>query len=172
MTTCARCRSTAAIAAITIAATLALLSGSALADKGDKRGWSLDTDPRKRVFLKYVPADDGPRLLVLGCLRDVDSFVAMSEQGMSSPQSVTLTLANGAARHSFDGKIEPDSVGQAGFVSELDLDPPTLRELRSKLIPVLEGKGPIVLTVGTDSRELPVSGLGKPLGGFKSVCFR
>jgi hypothetical protein len=169
MTTQTRCRRTAAFAVV-----LALLGGPALADKGDKRGWSLDSDPRKRVFLKYVPADGGPRLLVLGCLRDVDNFVVMSEQGDAAPQSVTLTLANGAARYSFDGKIEADGVGvgQAGFASELDLDPPTLRQLRGKLLPVLEGKGPIVLTVGSASRELPMTGLSKPLGGFKSVCFR
>jgi hypothetical protein len=168
MTTPTRCIGTAALAAL-----LVFLGGSAFADKGDKRGWSLDSDPRKRVFLKFVPIDDGPRILVLGCLRDVDNFLVMSEQGVAGPQSVTLTLANGPARHSFDGKIEANGagVGQAGFMSELDADATMLRQLRPKLLPVLEGKGPIVLTIGQASRELPVAGLSRPWGGFKSVCF-
>jgi hypothetical protein len=170
MTMPARCRSTAATAAL-----LALLAAPALADKGDKRGWTLDTDPRKRAFLKYVPANDGPRLLLLGCLRDVDNFLVISEQAGAGPDTVTLTLANGAARTSFEGKVEAfgAGVGQAGFTSEFDIDDAKARqELRAKLLPVLEGKGPIVLTLGDASQEIPVTGLSKPLEGFKSICFR
>jgi hypothetical protein len=170
MTVTESCRAIAAA----IPAVLALLAQPAIADKGDKRGWTLDTDPRKRVFLKYVPAEDGARLLVLGCLRDVDNVVVISEQGTAGPQNVTLTLANGDARYSVDGKIEANGagVGQPGFSSEFDVDATARQALRAKLVPVLEGKGPIVLTVGTASRELPVTGLGKPWDGFKAVCFR
>ena len=66
-----------------MAATFAMFAGAvspASADQGDKQGWSLGSDPRKRVFLRFVPANDGPRVLVLGCLRDVDSFIVLSEQ--------------------------------------------------------------------------------------------
>ena len=56
-------------------------------------------------------------------------------------------------------------------MSELDADATMLRQLRAKLVPVLEGKGPIVLTIGSASRELPVAGLSKPWSGFKAVCF-
>jgi hypothetical protein len=154
-------------------AALFFLGGPALADKGDKRGWSLDSDPRKRVFLKFVPSDDGPRILLIGCLRDADTFLVMSAQGVAGPQNVTLTLANGPARYSLEGKIEPNGagVGQAGFVSELDADATMLQQLRAKLLPVLEGTGPIVLTIGQASRELPVAGLSKPWSDFKAVCF-
>ena len=161
-----------------MAVTSAIFAGAVLpasADQGDKQGWSLGSDPRKRVFLRFVPANDGPRVLVLGCLRDVDSFIVLSEQdiGIGRGQAATLTLASGAARFVVEGKFEPDGagVGQPGFASEIDAEGKALQQIRAKLIPVLEGKSPIVLSVGSTSRELPVAGLAKPLSGFKSVCF-
>jgi hypothetical protein len=161
-----------------MAATFVMFAGAvspASADQGDKQGWSLGSDPRKRVFLRFVPANDGPRVLVLGCLRDVDSFIVLSEQdiGIRHGQAATLTLTNGAARFVVEGKFEADGagVGRPGFASEIDADGKALQQIRPKLIPVLEGKGPLVLSVGSTSRELPVAGLAKPLSGFKSVCF-
>src|SRR5262245_31060327 len=152
-----------------------LAPSSASADQGDKQGWSLGSDPRKRVFLRFVPADDGPRLLVLGCLRDVDSFIVLSEQdiGIGHGQAATLTLANGAARFVVEGKFERDGagVGRPGFASEIDADGKALQQIRAKLIPVLEGKSPIVLSVGSTSRELPVAGLAKPLSRFQISLF-
>jgi hypothetical protein len=77
-----------------MAATFVMFAGAvspASADQGDKQGWSLGSDPRKRVFLRFVPANDGPRVLVLGCLRDVDSFIVLSEQdiGIGDGQGAT-----------------------------------------------------------------------------------
>src|SRR5262249_26233999 len=161
-----------------MAATFAMFAGAvspAPVDEGDRRGWPLGPAPRKRFFLSFVPANDGPRLLVLECLRDIDSFIVLSEQdlGIGHGQAATLTLANGAARFVVDGKFEEDGagVGRPGFASEIDADGKALQQIRSKLITVLEGKGPMVLSVGSTSRELPVAGLAKPLSGFKSVCF-
>src|SRR5437899_4357942 len=93
--------------------------------------------------------------------------------GIGHGQAATLTLTNGAARFVVEGKFEEDGagVGRPGFASEIDADGKALQQIRPKLIPVLEGKGPIVLSVGSTSRELPVAGLAKPLSGFKSVCF-
>src|SRR5262245_38601583 len=77
----AMARATTSVACLlVVAAATAFLGvggGPAVADKGDKAGWSLTTDPRKRAFLKFVPTNDGPRILVLGCLRDVDSFMVL-----------------------------------------------------------------------------------------------
>jgi hypothetical protein len=161
-----------------MAITFAMFAGAfspASADPGDKQGWSLGSDPRKRVFLTFVPANDGPRVLVMGCLRDVDLFIVLSEQdiGIGDGQATTLTLANGAARYVVEGKFERDGVGvgQPSFAGEVDADGKALQQIRPKLVPVLEGKGPMVLSVGSTSRELPVAGLAKPLSGFKSVCF-
>jgi hypothetical protein len=163
---------------LAMATTFAMFAGAVSptsADHGDKQGWSLGSDPRKRVFLRFVPANGGPRVLVLGCLRDVDSFIVLSEQdvGIGHGQATSLTLANGAVRYVVEGKFEQDGagVGRPGFASEIDADGKALQQIRAKLIPVLEGKGPMVLSVGSTSRELPVAGLAKPLSGFKSVCF-
>ena len=60
---------------LAVAAVAPLLAPApAAADPGDKAGWSIGTDPRKRVFLHWVAKADGPRLLTVACLRDVDSF--------------------------------------------------------------------------------------------------
>jgi hypothetical protein len=39
------------------------------------------------------------------------------------------------------------------------------------LLPVLEGKGPIALTVGSAEFTLPTTGLTQPLSRFKAICF-
>src|SRR5262249_34446098 len=79
-----------------LALVLPALAGSGY---GNKAGWSAYVDPRKRAFLNYVLVDDGPRLLLLGCLRDVDSFLVSSEEMSEAKEAdnVTLTLANGSA---------------------------------------------------------------------------
>jgi hypothetical protein len=72
------CRFWAALITATAVASVIELGTSAVADSGDKPGWSVLTDPRRRAFLIFVPAADGPRVLTLGCLRDVDSFTVLS----------------------------------------------------------------------------------------------
>jgi hypothetical protein len=127
------------------------------------------------VFLSFRSAKDGPRALLLACLRDVDMFTIASEgvaDARSNGQKATLTLANGEARYSTDGEVSPDpDSGTPSFSADIDLDAQTVRQLRNELLPVLEGKGPIQLSIGSAYRELPVSGLAGALGRFKSVCF-
>ena len=81
------------------------------ADAGDKAGWSVQTDPRKRAFLHYVPVKDGPRVLMIGCLRDVDSFTVMSSglQIGANETKAILALSNGASRYAVEGGVEPDA---------------------------------------------------------------
>lgn len=138
-------------------------------------GWSTSSDPRQRVFLSYRPGKDGPRALLLACLRDVDTFTIASEgvaDAASSGEKATLTLANGEARYAADGEVSPDpDTGTPSFSTDIDLDAQTMRQLRSELLPVLDGKGPIQLTIGSAYRELPVAGLSAALKRFKSVCF-
>ena len=50
----------------------------AIADPEDKAGWSVATDPRRRAFLFLMPQQGGPRMLMLGCLRDAGTFATMS----------------------------------------------------------------------------------------------
>src|SRR5260221_4721371 len=85
-----------------MAATFVMFAGAvspASADQGDKQGWSLGSDPRKRVFLRFVPANDGPRVLVLGCLRDRKSTRLNSSHTVISYAVFCLTKRKVPTRH-------------------------------------------------------------------------
>ena len=150
-----------------------LWSGLAVGDPGDAAGWSVDTDPRKRAFLKYVPEKDGARILMFGCLRDIDSFgVYSAGVEKSNAKDAPLTIVNGGAKYAVQGEIEPDSEQkQPTFVYEADIDAAARRRIRAALMPVLTGKGPIKLTVGSTSRDVPTTGIKAPLDRFAAICF-
>jgi hypothetical protein len=158
--------------------TIALVTGvllPTLAAFAAPAGWSVSFDPRKRVFLSYSQTKDGPRALLFACLRDVDTLTIASE-GVPDPSSngkkATLTLVNGGARYAVDGEVSPDPFSKApGFSVDIDLDAKTVARLRKELLPVLEGKGPIEITIGPAYRELPVAELPAALKRFKATCF-
>ena len=161
----------AAIITVPIFLCLPILTASAA-----KLGWATSFDPRKRVFLSFSSAKDGPRDLYLACLRDVDTFSIGSEgvvEAGSSGHKVTLTLENGNARYAIEGEVSPaPDTGVPSFSTvDIDLEPNSIHQLQKALMPVFEGKGSIQLTIGTAHRELPVSGLSDALKRFKSVCF-
>jgi hypothetical protein len=144
------------------------------ADEGDKPGWSFASDPRKRAFLKYVAEKDGPRLLLIACLRDADLFT-VSSTGLAEGKvsGVTLSLSNGAARYEVPGDIEPEfPSGLPTFNYETDADGQALKQIGASLMPVLSGKAAVVLTLGTAKRELPIAGLAAPLRRFAAICFK
>ena len=39
------------------------------------------------------------------------------------------------------------------------------------MMPILTGKGPIVMSIGKEERKIPVAGLAEPLKRFNSICF-
>ena len=162
------------IMAISFCNVIALVLPTA-ADPGDKAGWSVHIDPRNRAFLHYVPAKDGSRVLTIGCLRDVDNFTVMSSGlriGANNETKATLALSNGTARYAVDGEVEPDqATGMQAFNTDIDADAKALRQISGALLPVLEGKGPIALTVGSAEFTLPTTGLTQPLSRFKTICF-
>jgi len=146
-----------------------------LTASAEEPGWSTSFDSRKRVFLSFKSVKDGPRTLLLGCLRDVDSFTIVSE-GVAAASSIgdkaTLTLTNGEIRYVADGEVSPDpDTGTPSFSTDIAFNAATVRQLRNALLPVLESKGPIQLTIGPVHRDLPQSGLAAALRRFKSVCF-
>jgi hypothetical protein len=137
-------------------------------------GWSVSYDPRKRVFLSFRNERDGPRTLLLACLRDADLFTVASEgvaRASDIGRKMTLTLANGGARYAVAGEISQDPIaGATSFSIDFDLDAPAVRKLKSELLPMLDGKGVIKLMLDGIARELPVGGLPDALKRFKSVC--
>jgi hypothetical protein len=159
---------------------LAVLAGligwavSALPVLADPTGWSVTTDRRGRAFLTWVAEPGAPRSLMLGCLTDVD-LVSLTARlpGLAVTAGPTaLDLADGTARHRFDGAVtdEPEDGGVA-FRAEIDADAADRRTLAAALGPIFDGPGPIVATVGAVSLRLPVAGLAGPAKRFREICF-
>lgn len=160
---------------IAIAAVATCLAASLHSASSQQTGWSTTFDPRKRAFLSYRVEAGGSRTLLLACLRDVDLFTVASE-GVAAPtggrQKETLSLTNGATRYAIAGEVSLDPIaGVPTFAVDFDIDARSERRIKSELMPVLEGKGPLVLTIGSARRELPVAGLAAALTRFKSICF-
>ena len=153
------------------------------ADTGDKKGWSVITDPRKRAFLIFVPAAGGPRVLNFACLRDVDSFTVYSEAvgGKLPSGPATLTMSNGNARYDVSGSIAPDPISNLPtFTGDLADNKKALSSISAKLLPVLQGSGPILYEIGAGTApndmsknptSIAITGLSAPLAKFKSICF-
>jgi hypothetical protein len=173
------------------AALSVLLAGSILvawvwsvaADTGDKIGWSAITDPRKRAFLIYVPSAGAPRVLNFACLRDVDDLTVYSEgvAGNLPSGPATLTMSNGNARYDVAGNIAPDLISKLPtFTGDLADDKKALSGISAKLLPILQGSGPILYEISAGTapngmskslNSFPVGGLAAPLAKFKSICF-
>jgi hypothetical protein len=169
------------LASIAIALTIVAVT-SAFAEVGDKAGWSVLTDPRQRAFLIWVPAQDGPRVLMLGCLRDAGTFTTMSDVAgeFGEIARVKLSLSTGAARFDVDGSITRyPRTGRATFISDLDVDDAQMRALGRRLMPVLQGPGDLTLTIAPGgsasgaarTSQIPIAGLAPVLARFRDVCF-
>ena len=161
----------AAVAAL--CAFAALGAAPALADKGDPQGWSISTDPRKRVSLRFVEQPDGPNVLLIACHRDTN-MLGIYSAGLvdGAPRNAMMSLQNGKVKYGLRGQTGVDDrTGHPVFAYQTDLDPKALQYLQSELMPVLQGKGPIQITIGEIKRDVPVAGLAGPLKQFAAICF-
>ncbi len=168
------------LAALTLAALLPL-PAPVTADEGDPAGWSVVTDPRKRAFLRYVAEAGGPRLLHIGCLRDVDEFFVSSTGVEGLPDDgpgAGLTLTVPDADYVIYGDIAQDDDGHPTFNAEFDADTAELEKVAAQLMPVLTAPGPVVLQIGNGTpvdltlEDLPPrAGIARPLAAFRKVCF-
>jgi hypothetical protein len=160
--------------AVTVILVFTALALPVKAEQGDKAGWSVAVDPRKRAFLYYVPDKDDARVVTIGCLRDVDSFTIFStglKTGINSDAAATLSLSSGTARYAVDGKVETDqATGTQTFDIDIDADAKGLRKIAAQLLPVLQSSGPITLSIGAVKLTLLTSGLAQPLSRFKTIC--
>ena len=152
------------------------------ADEGDPAGWSVATDPRGRAFLKFVAEAGGPRLLVIGCLRDVDSMWVGSTGVEGLPDEgpgAGLTLTVPDAEWVVYGAIEKGDGGRPAFSADLEADAKARKKIAMELLPVLKAPGPAVLQVANGTPvDLPLepipprAGIAEPLKTFEKVCFR
>jgi hypothetical protein len=173
----------ATLAVLVVGGVLVARLSPLAADAGDKTGWSVLTDPRKRAFLIFVPADNAPRVLNFACLRDVNNFSVYSEgvAGNLPSGPATLTVSNGTARYDIAGSVAPDPISNSPtFTSDLADDKKALSGISAKVLPVLQGSGPILYAIGAGAAtndmsknpsSIPVAGLAAPLAKFKSICF-
>ena len=168
------------------AAVLGLLSVAVVpetprADEGDRAGWSVATDPRRRAFLIATETAGGPRLLTIACLRDADGFAIYSAgvPGLKAGEGVELVLAVADAEYRLSGSADADrDTGVVGFSGESDIEGAARKKLARELLPVLKAPGPIVLTIGAAPPvEIPLedlpprAGIAGPLKTFEKICF-
>ena len=136
-------------------------------------GWSIDLKP-KRAILSYAPEKDGPRYLIVACLRDTDE-IGIYSAGIGAPSSkpvVVMGLTNAGRKYSVRGDMGMDNLtNQPAFRYETNIDSRALGIFRAEFMPMLSGKGPLTVTVGDKSQQVPLAGVAEPLKKFSATCF-
>jgi hypothetical protein len=139
-------------------------------------GWVFDNNAKpKQAILSYSAEDNGPRILIVACLRDSEEIGVYSTgvPGTVSKSGImAMQLVNGGAKYTLRGEPGIDSAtNQPAFRYETNIDSRALQLFRNDMMPILTGKGPIVLTIGKEERKIPMTGLAEPLKRFNSICF-
>jgi hypothetical protein len=151
---------------------VAVFSASAIAQEVPA-GWSVETKP-KSAILTYAPEKDGPRYLIVACLRDTEE-IGIYSTGIGAPSSkpvVVMGLTNAGRKYSVRGDMGQDNVShQPAFRYETNIDSRALGIFRAEFMPMLNGKGPLTVTIGDKSQQVPLSGVAEPLKKFSSSCF-
>lgn len=147
--------------------------GSAAFAQDVPAGWSVDTKP-KRAVLTYAPEAGGPRHLIVACLRDTDEIGIYSAgiAAASGKPVVALGMTNAGRRYTVRGEMGMDNItNQPAFRYETNIDSRALSIFRADFLPMLNGKGPLKVTIGEKSQDLPLAGVSEPLKRFSAVCF-
>jgi hypothetical protein len=151
---------------------VAAFSASAIAQE-IPAGWSVETKP-KSAILTYAPEKDGPRYLIVACLRDTEE-IGIYSTGIGAPSSkpvVVMGLTNAGRKYSVRGDMGQDNVShQPAFRYETNIDSRALGIFRAEFMPMLNGKGPLTVTIGDKSQQVPLNGVAEPLKKFSSSCF-
>jgi len=160
-----------------VAACLGVIFGASMAVAEDvKGGWSLDTTKPKQAILSYAAEEKGQRLLIIACLRDTEEFGMYSTGMMAGVQPhggiLTMQLTTGGMKYTVRGEPGIDNASkEAAFSYETNIDARALGLVRTELMPLLQSKGPLVVTIGKQERKLPLTGITEPLRKFSAVCF-
>ena len=152
----------------------ALLMTAPLAAAEDiPAGWSVDQKP-KGAILTYAPEKDGPRYLIVACLRDTEE-IGIYSAGIGAPSGkpvVVMGLTNAGRKYSVRGDMGLDNISQQpAFRYETNIDSKALSIFRAEFLPMLAGKGPLTVTVGDKSQQVPLAGVAEPLRKFSATCF-
>jgi len=153
----------------------AVCSASLAAAEDTPAGWSVDVKP-KRAVMSYAPEANGPRLLIIACMRDTEEFGMYSTGLMAGAKPhggiLTMQLVNSGMKYTVRGEPGIDNASnQPAFSYETNIDSKALNMIRAELMPLLQAKGPIVVTIGQQERKVPVAGMAEPLKKFSAICF-
>lgn len=153
-----------------------MFGASIAASQQVRAGWSLDVTKPKQAILSYAAEDKGPRLLIVACLRDTEEFGMYSTGLMAgaTPHGgiLTMQLVSGGMKYTVRGEPGIDNATkEAAFSYETNIDSKALGMVRTELMPLLQSKGPLVVTIGKQDRKLPLEGIAEPLRRFSAVCF-
>jgi hypothetical protein len=150
----------------------ALLAPAALA-QDIPAGWSIDVKPQ-RAILSYAPEAGGPRHLIVACLRDTGE-IGLYSTGIGVPSNkpvVVMGLTNAGRKYSVRGDMGMDGLtNQPAFRYETNIDSRALGIFRAEFMPMLNGKGPLTVTIGDKSQLVPLTGVAEPLKKFSATCF-
>ena len=150
-----------------------MLCASAALAQDIPAGWSIDVKP-KRAIMSFAPEAGGPRYLIVACLRDTDE-IGIYSTGIAPPSGkpvVVLGLTNAGRKYSVRGDMGMDNLtNQPAFRYETNIDSRALGIFRSEFMPMLSGKGPLTVTVGDKSQQVPLTGVTEPLKKFSATCF-
>ena len=147
---------------------VAVLAGVVSAS-AQETGWTIDTSKPKRAILSYTAEKDGPRLLIVACLRDSEE-IGLYSTGIGAPSGkpvVVMGLTNAGRKYSVRGDMGLDNVtNQPAFRYETNIDSKALGIFRAEFMPMLSGKGPLTVAVGDKSQQVPLTGIATPLQKF------
>ncbi len=162
------------LASCTVLGGIALIGATALAAAQDiPAGWSVDVKP-KRAIMSYAPDAGGPRYLIVACLRDSEE-IGIYSTGIALPSNkpvVVMGMTNAGRKYSVRGDMGMDNLtNQPAFRYETNIDSRALGIFRAEFMPMLSGKGPLTVTVGDKSQQVPLAGIAEPLKKFSAACF-
>jgi len=159
--------------ALGIACLVAGISAGTAAAQEIPAGWSVETKP-KGAILTYAAEKDGPRYLIVACLRDTDE-IGVYSTGIGVPSNkpvVVMQLTNAGRKYSLRGDMGQDNINrQPAFRYETNIDARALSIFRAEFMPMLAGKGPLTVAVGDKSQQVPLAGVAEPLKKFSTSCF-
>ena len=158
---------------IVLAGLIAAMPATAALAQEIPPGWSVETKP-KGAILTYAPEKDGPRYLIVACLRDTEE-IGIYSTGIGTPSNkpvVVMGLTNAGRKYSVRGDMGQDNIShQPAFRYETNIDSRALSIFRAEFLPMLAGKGPLTVTVGDKSQQVPLAGVAEPLKKFSASCF-
>jgi hypothetical protein len=153
----------------------AVLSG-AVSAQDNPAGWSVDVSKPKRAIMSFADEPNGPRALIIACMRDSDEFGMYSTGLMDGVKPhggiLTMQLTSGNMKYTVRGEPGIDNASsQPAFSYETNIDVRALSLVRSELMPLLNSKGPLTVKVEKNERKVPLTGIAEPLKKFSAVCF-